>query len=546
MGYLLLWLEAMASALLMVAVVFACSGRLKKWPALWPILMALLLGGLGIAATVFAGFLLYFNVRPQWLFPYTLLWTLLFISGSWILIKWGRQPTGAIPRAAHWSRSKLSGVLFIVLVFQWFTMTVLDNTARLEAIAAQTSALNKVQTLLQAPPAHDQNAAELYDQAAQELGDVPDWLKKETANPAFDPKSDKAQNLLREKKRALALFKEASQKPNYYQPLRLSFDFILEPITPLRNATRLLGLEARTYALSGQMAAALENISYMNKIAEHLEQTPHLINILIANAIRAKSKQALETILAEQPGKSKIKIHLPVKPHDHIAQAFHKSMIFEEAVQTFIIADILLHRPSTNILEHYALAPLEPNSLPTLFSFGILYRIFLYHDDVVSHKRYWEKIHKFTQKPYHKSGPEFKEWDTEPSDNPEFGLLTTIAFSEISNYFERVAHSQTHRLLTQLGLAAAAYHSDHGRYPKKLDALVPKYITEIPIDPFSGEPLKMKAMDNGMILYGVGPDLTDDQGAVFDSETDEGDIALYLGSAYTEYRLKPALENQRQ
>ncbi|MDH5763850.1 MAG: hypothetical protein OEZ51_12775, partial [Nitrospinota bacterium] len=68
MGYFLLWLEAMASALLGVAVVFACSGRLKKWPSLWPILLALLLCVPAIAATVFAGFLFFENIHPQWLF----------------------------------------------------------------------------------------------------------------------------------------------------------------------------------------------------------------------------------------------------------------------------------------------------------------------------------------------------------------------------------------------------------------------------------------------------------------------------------------------
>ena len=74
---------------------------------------------------------------------------------------------------------------------------------------------------------------------------------------------------------------------------------------------------------------------------------------------------------------------------------------------------------------------------------------------------------------------------------------------------------------------------------------MPKYITEIPTDPFSGESLKMKAVKDGLILYGIGEDLKDNSGAAYDNETKKGDIAFYFGSAYTEHRLKPAIEKMK-
>ena len=120
--------------------------------------------------------------------------------------------------------------------------------------------------------------------------------------------------------------------------------------------------------------------------------------------------------------------------------------------------------------------------------------------------------------------------------------LNSYSFSV---YFKRITLQQTQFLLGRLGLAAAVYRSEHGYYPKTLEALTPRYITEIPIDPFSGEPLKMIAVKDGLILYGVGPNLKDDQGTPFEKEdydwdNTKGDIAFYLGSAYKEHRLKPA------
>lgn len=56
----------------------------------------------------------------------------------------------------------------------------------------------------------------------------------------------------------------------------------------------------------------------------------------------------------------------------------------------------------------------------------------------------------------------------------------------------------------------------------------------------------MKAINDGLILYGVGEDLKDGDGAAYDNVTKQGDIAFYLGSAFKEHRLKPAIEKQRQ
>ena len=540
MGYLLLWLETMALAWLLVAVAFSCSGRLKKWPVLWPILIAVLITVPAVLLTILSEKIYFADIRPQWLFPYTLSWTLFFLAGSWLLIRQGRRPSGETPVAATWCRWKLAGGCLVLLALQGITMDTLDNASKVKAIAAQTLALTRAQTLLPSSPAKEDDAAEKYDHAIRELGEVPDWLWNSPTDPAFDPTSDQVQNLLREKQKAVRLFKEAAQKPNYYQPSILSFDYPLPDIVPLTNATRLLALEARAHARNGQMGLALQNISTMEKFAEHLQQTPTLITSLAAATVLEKSKMALELILAEQPGRSKIKVVLPVKIHDRLLQSLRNGLVIEEAIQDFGMADMLINHPSIYLLS---------DGFGESFWGGIenkVYRVFFYKDDLASHRMMWKKIQEFTQKPYYQSGQELMEWENRPPDNSMLGILTSISGPRISKYFERATHQQTQFLLGKLGLATAAYRSDHGKYPATLNALVPKYITEIPTDPFSGEPLKMKKMEDGMILYGVGEDLKDDGGLAYDNLAKEGDIAFYLGSAYTERRLKPALEAQRK
>lgn len=41
--------------------------------------------------------------------------------------------------------------------------------------------------------------------------------------------------------------------------------------------------------------------------------------------------------------------------------------------------------------------------------------------------------------------------------------------------------------LAQIRRAIAAYRADNGRYPSKLQDLVPRYLRQLPADPFGGE-----------------------------------------------------------
>jgi hypothetical protein len=65
----------------------------------------------------------------------------------------------------------------------------------------------------------------------------------------------------------------------------------------------------------------------------------------------------------------------------------------------------------------------------------------------------------------------------------------------------------------QIAFALAAYHADHGRYPAKLEDLVPKYLSTVPDDRFSGKPLIYKPADKGYLFYSVGVDGKDQGGS---------------------------------
>jgi hypothetical protein len=82
--------------------------------------------------------------------------------------------------------------------------------------------------------------------------------------------------------------------------------------------------------------------------------------------------------------------------------------------------------------------------------------------------------------------------------------------------------------LVQLGLALTAYHADIGSYPATLDALVPKYCSEVPLDRFTAKPLRYLPRADGYLLYSVGDNATDDGGRTSDAQPRGDDIVLEI------------------
>lgn len=67
-------------------------------------------------------------------------------------------------------------------------------------------------------------------------------------------------------------------------------------------------------------------------------------------------------------------------------------------------------------------------------------------------------------------------------------------------------------------LALEAYRADHSRYPAALPELVPRYLREIPTDPFSleGDSLRYRpeSSGDGCLLWSIGPDGVDNSGSL--------------------------------
>jgi hypothetical protein len=88
--------------------------------------------------------------------------------------------------------------------------------------------------------------------------------------------------------------------------------------------------------------------------------------------------------------------------------------------------------------------------------------------------------------------------------------------------------------LREAELAARAYLLEKKQLPAELQALVPDYLTELPSDPFGEGPLRARLAQGKLVIYSIGPDITDDGGKPLDTQFPEpsskGDISVAVSA----------------
>ncbi len=77
---------------------------------------------------------------------------------------------------------------------------------------------------------------------------------------------------------------------------------------------------------------------------------------------------------------------------------------------------------------------------------------------------------------------------------------------------EDVTELETRLTLARTALVLKHYKAEHGAYPETLDPLVPGLLDELPRDPFSGGQLVYRREGEGLLLYSVGLNQTDEGG----------------------------------
>jgi hypothetical protein len=104
-----------------------------------------------------------------------------------------------------------------------------------------------------------------------------------------------------------------------------------------------------------------------------------------------------------------------------------------------------------------------------------------------------------------------------------FSMLARLCLPATSSISLKCADGQTRLDQAAVAVALERHRLAHGQYPETLGALAPRFLSKIPQDAISGEPIKYRLSSDGRyLLYGVGWNLADDAGA--ETKTKSGKV----------------------
>ena len=318
-------------------------------------------------------------------------------------------------------------------------------------------------------------------------------------------------------------------------------DLVLDSLGPYRSFARLLSVDARATAESGDARRCTEDLTAMLGLARHAEEHETLIADLVSLAILDLAATSLGDIQTHHPDLLR-REHLST-----LLTAFQKyrggRIRADLAPEEDFLADVTQRLYTDNgsgggrmcaagsrQLDRIAggdgrlgatgwlLGPINAEFLPSRREFTDKYTAALAKLEKVGSAPLWE-------------------WSALPGERLEaemFGdtvdahrfRMLQILLPALGKAITAHEFANQHRDAALAMIGCALYRLDHALYPGSISELVPGYLPELPRDRYDGGPLKIAMSDTGMpILYSIGSDRVDDGGVAREADVD-GDKAM--------------------
>lgn len=546
MDHVPLWIlciENLAVSLLLMATVFALVGRFRqRWMGfvIWiPLVIFIFSGYLGM--TINASNIQSYLLHDSILVYYALALTVVYLIG--VIWLWAagvkrKRNNPAVP-GATWPLGKLILVFVLALGLHLMTIWLLDYQGREKQAVLRIEA--SILGLSVAPPRVPDidNAAFLYEQAGRIIETATEKLPREPAENGdegeiawykwfdlidkdmFDPKDPELVQFLQQQAGTIALIHEATKKPGcyfkheYHKP---SFAESLPEMLSSRHISGLLALDARWKTANGDLHEAMEDVNAMFVLARRLGDEPFEIQMLVASSVEWKAIKTLQTILASR----ELKLHdldiVKLDGNSSYQKLMQQALRFKEATQLNILSEI-------GEIWNYSNLNSDAKNRMQVNSF--VFRIFFLNYEVQYLKWYSKNLEHLASQPYYQSKDNWHELTKIIDDNPK-SVIVAIYSPGLNSKIQVTVRADAQHRLVEIALAMCRYRAKNGRYPEKLDDLIPDFIALVPLDPFDGKPIRLKYSDDKLVIYSVGPDGIDDGGATFDAQTQKGDITFEL------------------
>lgn len=354
----------------------------------------------------------------------------------------------------------------------------------------------------------------------------------------------------------LALVMKASQRTHYYSPLIPKktdkgssglIGALIPGVQKCRELANVFTTRAMLHIGEGRFEDARQDLLACHRLGRLVGCGPTKIDLLVGIAIDAIAAKADVAFLERVDWKAEqINSHLrelqklPPMPLAADKVDFGERFVFLDSIEIF-------DRYGPEGFEAAAgAAPAEAqNSIANFFSRTAIN----WEPALRNGNRWFDRIAKAMrakdreerEKQLKQIGEELDELNKKSANSsPGIFQLRKAKGEQIANIFIGLLAPALHKVQQAgdrcaqvqnnlyLAFALAAYRREHGRYPKQLEALAPKYLDKIPMDLFSSKPLVYRPSEDGYLLYSVGVNGQDEQGRSFDDQPQGDDLTIHM------------------
>lgn len=295
------------------------------------------------------------------------------------------------------------------------------------------------------------------------------------------------------------------------------FDILLPSLSPLRQSARLKSLDVTWRAMHGHTDSLPDDVNILLNHGRILADEPVLISQLVRVAIDSLTLKTIEDVCGQGdlPAARILAVErlLPVADAEYMGPGLRGE-------RACFIGAAEYYRSGGDLSSVIGLPPRIPTWLP-----GV--RGYLCYDQAVG-VRMHNRIVAVADKPIEVIA-EAGAWESQVEDM-RFLSFTRVTLLSVKRAYATMVRAAAEMRCAQAALAAERYRIDTGSFPVKLDDLVPKYLDDVPLDPFDGRPLRYRLTSEQTCVYSVGDDFHDDGGHMDPSlpRTEQQDVGFRL------------------
>jgi hypothetical protein len=314
---------------------------------------------------------------------------------------------------------------------------------------------------------------------------------------------------------ALAEARKLKDLPHGRFPLAYSPGWIgtlIPHVQETRDIANFLGHDVLLRAQQGDIDGAVLSCQALLNTGRALGDEPFLISQLVRIAIRSIALRKLERVLAQGQASPGVLADFQKLLEDEEAQplllfgargerAGMDSLMKEMQKGTISVSQVMGNPSPTR----WKAGPIDVDAMLSPLLVG---PFAMNHAALL---RYLNQVVEIAKQPIEDQPALLKELEATIPDQP---ALVRLMVPGIGKVGEALRRSTAELRCAIVLLAAERYRLAHGRWPESVGELVPDFLAKVPTDPYNRRPVRLRRLDDGLVIYSVGPDGQDDGGNV--------------------------------